>query len=118
MKNIVKIIIAAALILLIGIAVLVFSTNSLISEKSGSSNEIISTLNNIAVTAEEKRSNLSVLDEKNFGVDFIIIDLADNVLYSSPGLGETNLSDGISLEKAMQKRYPAMPCDVFWISMP
>ena len=105
MKNLVKMYLAAALILLIGIVVLIFSTNSLVSGKSGSSNEIISTLNNIAVTAEKERDNLSALDEKNFEVDFIIIDLADNVLYSSPGLEETNLSDGISLEKAMQKRF-------------
>nr|MCR5105599.1 hypothetical protein [Eubacterium sp.] len=105
MKNLVKMYLAAALILLIGIVVLVFSTNSLVSGKSGSTNEIISTLNNIAVTAEEKRSNLSVLDEKNFGVDYVIIDLADNVLYSSPGFEESNLSNGISLEKAMKKRF-------------
>lgn len=105
MKNLVKMCLAATSIFLIGIVVLIFSTNSLVSGKSGSSNEIISTLNNIAVTAEEKRSNLSVLDEKNFGVDYVIIDLADNVLYSSPGFEESNLSDGISLEKAMQKRF-------------
>ena len=105
MNNLVKSCIAAALILLIGIVVLILSTKSLVSGKSGSSNEIISTLNNIAVTAEKERDNLSALDEKNFEVDFIIIDLADNVLYSSPGLEETNLSDGISLEKAMQKRF-------------
>ena len=106
MKNIVKIIIAAALILLIGITVLVFSTNSLISGKSGNSNEVISTLNNIAVSAENNRQDLSVLEEKNFEVDYVIIDLADNVLYSSPGLDQSRLSNGsMSLEKAMQKRY-------------
>ena len=105
MNNLVKSCIAAALIILIGIVVLILSTKSLVSGKSGSSNEIISTLNNIAVTAEKERDNLSALDEKNLEVDFIIIDLADNVLYSSPGLEETNLCGSISLEKAMQKRF-------------
>ena len=66
MRNIVKVSIAAAFIFMIGIVILVIFTNNYISGKADNSNEDIATLNNIAVTAEENRQDLSALDKKDF----------------------------------------------------
>ena len=75
MKNLVNVSIAAALIFLTGIVILVIFTNNYISGEADNSKEYISTLNNIAVTAEENRQDLSALDKKDFEVDYVIIDL-------------------------------------------
>ena len=106
MRNIVKVSIAAAFIFMIGIVILVIFTNNYISGKADNSNEDIVTLNNIAVTAEENRQDLSALDKKDFEVDYVIIDLSNNILYSNVKSDHINLIEsGMSVEKAMQKRY-------------
>lgn len=106
MKKLVKVSMAAALIFLIGIVILVSFTNNYISGEADNSKEYISTLNNIAVTAEENRQDLSALDEKDFGVDFVIIDLTDNVLYSNLRSDRAQLAHGgMSVETAMRNRY-------------
>ena len=106
MRNIVKVSIAAAFIFMIGIVILVIFTNNYISGKADKSNEDIATLNNIAVTAEENRQDLSALDKKDFEVDYVIIDLSNNILYSNVKSDHINLIEsGMSVEKAMQKRY-------------
>lgn len=106
MRNIVKVSIAAAFIFMIGIVILVIFTNNYISGKADNSNEDITTLNNIAVTAEENRQDLSALDKKDFEVDYVIIDLSNNILYSNVKSDHINLIEsGMSVEKAMQKRY-------------
>ncbi len=106
MKNLVKVSIAAAFIYLIGIVILGIFTNNYISGEADNSKEYISTLNNIAVTAEENRHDLSVLDKKNFGMDFVIIDLTDNVLYTNVRSDRKQLAHGgMSVETAMKKRY-------------
>ncbi len=106
MRNIVKVSIAAAFIFMIGIVILVIFTNNYISGKADNSNEDIATLNNIAVTAEENRQDLSALDKKDFEVDYVIIDLSNNILYSNVKSDHINLIEsGMSVEKAMQKRY-------------
>ena len=105
MRNIVKVSIAAAFIFMIGIVILVIFTNNYISGKADNSNEDIATLNNIAVTAEENRQDLSALDKKDFEVDYVIIDLSNNILYSNVKSDHINLIEsGMSFEKAMQKR--------------
>lgn len=106
MRNIVKVSMAAAFIFMIGIVILVIFTNNYISGKADNSNEDIATLNNIAVTAEENRQDLSALDKKDFEVDYVIIDLSNNILYSNVKSDHINLIEsGMSVEKAMQKRY-------------
>ena len=106
MRNIVKVSIAAAFIFMIGIVILVIFTNNYISGKADNSNEDITTLNNIAVTAEENRQDLSALDKKDFEVDYVIIDLSNNILYSNVKSDHINhIESGMSVEKAMQKRY-------------
>lgn len=106
MRNIVKVSMAAAFIFMIGIVILVIFTNNYISGKADNSNEDIATLNNIAVTAEENRQDLSALDKKDFKVDYVIIDLSNNILYSNVKSDHINLIEsGMSVEKAMQKRY-------------
>lgn len=106
MRNIVKVSIATAFIFMIGIVILVIFTNNYISGKADNSNEDIATLNNIAVTAEENRQDLSALDKKDFEVDYVIIDLSNNILYSNVKSDHINLIEsGMSVEKAMQKRY-------------
>lgn len=100
MKNLVKVSIVAAFIYLIGIVILGIFTNNYISGEADNSKEYISTLNNIAVTAEENRHDLSVLDKKNFGMDFVIIDLTDNVLYTNVRSDRTRSS----LTEACQSR--------------
>lgn len=106
MRNIVKVSIAAAFIFMIGIVILVIFTNNYISGKADNSNEDIATLNNIAVTAEENRQDLSALDKKDFEVDYVIIDLSNNILYSNVKSDHINLIEsGMSVEEAMQKRY-------------
>lgn len=106
MRNIVKVSMATAFIFMIGIVILVIFTNNYISGKADNSKEDIATLNNIAVTAEENRQDLSALDEKDFEVDYVIIDLSNNILYSNVKSDHINLIEsGMSVEKAMQKRY-------------
>ena len=101
MRNIVKVSIAAAFIFMIGIVILVIFTNNYISGKADNSNEDIATLNNIAVTAEENRQDLSALDKKDFEVDYVIIDLSNNILYSNVKSDHINLIEsGMSVEKA------------------
>ena len=54
-----------------------------------------------ARTAEANRSELHTLETCGYSGDFVILDMTDNVLYAN-----TVSEDKLSLEKAMQKRYP------------
>lgn len=93
-----------AVILFIGISVFVVLTaNGIATGKSGFNGEI-SALNDIARTAEQNESNLSILDDKAYNMNFVIVDMTENVLYShsSTDIGNQKLS----VQMAIQNRYP------------
>lgn len=60
-------------------------------------------LNDIKETAKENWDSLKNLDSEDFGVDFVVVDNMNNILYSSKSLkGEINLT----VEEAIKYRYP------------
>ncbi len=104
MKSYGRVLLITALIL--GAAVLAFFllANKTDTASFGVSGDRIVTLNRIVHDAEEQRGNLSALDGAGFDVRFAIIDRDDRLLYACPG-AETETED-LSLERAMQRRYP------------
>ena len=68
------------------------------------SGETIALLHRIAKIAEENPNDLSVLDKEKHEMAYVITDLSNHLLYSHAG---KEIPEGeISVENAMQKRYP------------
>ena len=102
MKSYTRITFLTALIFLAGIILLAVLTSGTVTQDT--SRQTITALNDIARTAEAHRSELgtpSKLFDDRTGVDFVILDLTDHVLYSN-----TISEEKLSVEKAIQKRCP------------
>ena len=106
MKKYIRMTVITAAVFLTGIVFLILMTSG--TYTPGISRDKITELNDIARTAEEYRSELSVLDGKDYGVGFVILDNTDNVLYASTGRDARTASSAekLSVETAMRKRYP------------
>lgn len=106
MKSYVRMTAAAAVMFLAGIIILAVMTSG--RSKPAVSREKMTALNDIARTAEAHRPELGMpsklFDDINTRVDFVILDMTDNVLYSHT-LGDLS-SERLSAETAMQRRYP------------
>lgn len=102
MKNYIRITLSAAVVFLAGIIIMIVMTSGTYTQNI--SREKITVLNDIAKTAEESRSDLSVLSDMGYSVDFVILDMADNVLYVSAE--EAVSGKKLSVERAIQARYP------------
>ena len=105
MKSYIRITILTAVLFLAGILLFVVFTSGTVTQDT--SRKTITALNDIARTAETHRSELgtpSKLFDDYTGVDFVILDMTDNILFSSP---TAELSgEKLSVEKTIQKRYP------------
>ena len=101
MKNYYKIVAAVAAVFLVGIILLIVFTGG--GMNGVENNGTVSMLNDIAKTAEEHHTDLSVLDDTPYNVDFVIVDLTENVLYTN---SRKDISgEKLSPETAMQKHY-------------
>ena len=103
MKSYIKIVIVVASVYLIGVILLIIFTGNLTSGNNGTKGEV-SSLNDIARTAESNQSDLSVLDEYNYGFDYVIVDMTQNILYTNSARDLTQ--EKITVETAIQNRYP------------
>ena len=105
MKSYIRITVLTAVVFLAGIIIFAVLTSGTITQDT--SRKTITALNDIACTAEAHRSELGAptkLFDDHIGVDFVILDMTDNILFSSP---TADLSgEKLSIEKAIQKRYP------------
>ncbi|MCR5337130.1 MAG: hypothetical protein K6E75_01095 [Lachnospiraceae bacterium] len=104
MKNYRNILLFIALIM--GIALLIFLriADQTDSGSFGVSGENIVMLNRIADSARENRTDLSALDGAGYDADFVILDPENQVLYTHTGTDAK--AEDLSLEKAIQNRYP------------
>ena len=101
MKNYIRMIVLISLLLGVALLAFVIIANQTDAASFGVSGENIVTLNRITAYAEEHKDDLSAFDNAGFDADFIIIDNENDLIYSHSGK-----TDDISIEKAIQNRYP------------
>ncbi len=99
MKSYIRVTFLTAAVFLAGIILFAALTSRTVPQDT--SRQTITALNDIARTAEESRRELKVLADIGYTGDFVILDMTDNVLYSS-----TDPHDKLTVETAIQKRYP------------
>ena len=104
MRTYIKVTAFVTVCFLIGIIILIILTGVGSSEKNVNYQGEISALNDIAKKAEANRSNLSDLDSVSYDVDFIIVDMVDNILYSHTSRNIN--TERFSVQTAIQSRYP------------
>ena len=102
MKNYIRVIIMACIIFVIGIMGYVTIMEKHFRDFTENDVDVIQ-LNDMKETAKENWDALQNLDTEDFGVDFIVLDNANNILYSSGSIrNETKLT----IEEAIKNRYP------------
>ena len=94
---------AAAVLVLIGAILLFAAVTGREDMAYSGTEEITSVLNDIAKTAEDHRTDLSVLDGDGYGVDAVILGMANEVLWSNT---RHDIPKGISVEMAVKHRMP------------
>ena len=99
MKSYIRITVLTAVIFLVSITLFAVLTSWTVTQ--GTSRQTITALNDIARTAEVNRSELGTLGNSEYGSDFVILDMTDNVLYSN-----APVNDKLTVETAIQKHYP------------
>jgi signal transduction histidine kinase len=106
MKDYIKTVAMITILFVISVVILIFITKDTGAGSEKKSREQTVLLNKIARTAEENVDNLERLDEEEYDCDYVIIDSTNNLLFSRAG-NDTDIID-ISVEKAIQNRYPYM----------
>ncbi|MCR5119087.1 MAG: HAMP domain-containing histidine kinase [Lachnospiraceae bacterium] len=101
MKNYIRMIIFISLLLGLALLVFVIIANQTDAASFGVTGENIVTLNRIAAYAEEHKADLSAFDNAGFDADFVIVDNANDLIYS-----HSEKTADVSVEKAIQNRYP------------
>ena len=104
MKNYRNILIFIALVMGIALFIFIRIADQTDSDSFGVSGENIVMLNRIADSASKHLDDLSALDREGYDADFVILDPENQVLYTHIGANEK--AENISLEKAIQSRYP------------
>ena len=99
MKSYIRITVLTAAVFLAGIILFAVLTSKTVTQDT--SRQTITALNDIARTAETHRTELDTLGNMGYDGSFVILDMTDNVLYSN-----APVSDKLTAEKAVQKRYP------------
>ena len=99
MKSYIRATVITAAIFLVGIMLFAVLTAGTVTQDT--SRSTITAMNDIARTACEHRTELDSLDAVGYDGGFVILDMVDNVLYSN-----TAVNDRLTVEKAIQKRYP------------
>lgn len=104
MRSYIKMTIFVAICFLIGIVILIVLTGVGSSENNVNYQGEISALNDIAKNAEANRSNLQKLDSLTYDMDFVIVDMTENILYAHTSSDISK--DRLSVQSAIQNRYP------------
>ena len=110
MKNYYKAVGIISIILILGIIVLAYISRDSYSGSFEDDTTVV-ILNDIAKIAEENWNDLSVLNEKSYNVDYIILDSSNKLIYNSPNIKKNNTVkdvDKLTVEKAIKNRYPYM----------
>ncbi len=104
MRSYIKMTFFVAICFLIGIVILIVLTGVGSSEKNVNYQGEISALNDIAKNAEANRSNLQKLDSLTYDMDFVIVDMTENILYAHTSSDISK--ERLSVQSAIQNRYP------------
>ena len=104
MRAYLKISIFVAICFLIGIVILIVLTGVGSSENNVNYQGEISALNDIAKNAEAHRSDLQKLDNMTYDMDFVIVDMTENILYAHTSRDISK--ERLSVQSAIQNRYP------------
>lgn len=104
MRSYIKMTIFIAICFLIGIVILIVLTGVGSSENNVNYQGEISALNDIAKNAEANRSNLQKLDSLTYDMDFVIVDMTENILYAHTSSDISK--ERLSVQSAIQNRYP------------
>ena len=102
MKNYVRVIIMACIIFVIGIIGYATIMGKHFRDFTENDVDVIQ-LNDIKETTKENWDTLQNLDGEDFGVDFVVLDNVNNILYSS---GSIQAKTKLSVEEAIKNRYP------------
>lgn len=105
MKSYIRITVLTAVLFLAGIIFFAVFTSGNVTQDT--SRKTITALNDITCIAEAHRSELGTptkVFDNHSGDDFVILDMTDNILFSSPSADLSG--EKFSVEKAIQKRYP------------
>ena len=102
MKNYVRVIIMACIIFVIGIIGYATIMGNHFRDFTENDVDVIQ-LNDIKETAKKNWEELQNLDGEDFGVDFVVLDNVNNILYSS---GSIQAKTKLSVEEAIKNRYP------------
>ncbi|MCR4646576.1 MAG: hypothetical protein K5695_14410, partial [Oscillospiraceae bacterium] len=97
MKSYIRITVLTAVLFLVSILLFAVLTSKTVT----TSRQTITALNDIARTAEIHRTELDTLGNMRYDGSFVILNMTDHVLYSN-----TAVYDRLTVEQAMQKRYP------------
>lgn len=101
MKNYVRVVIIICITYVLGICIFAGVTKKYFDSFTKNDIDVVR-LNDIKKTAEENWESLQELDSRDFGADFVVLDNANNVLYSSCATE----GDRLTIEEAIKKRYP------------
>lgn len=104
MRAYLKMTIFVAICFLIGIVILIVLTGVGSSENNVNYQGEISALNDIAKNAEAHRSDLQKLDNMTYDMDFVIVDMTENILYAHTSRDISK--ERLSVQSAIQNRYP------------
>lgn len=102
MKNYVRVIIIVCIIFVIGM--IGYATAMEMQFRDFTENDVdVIQLNHIRETAKQNWDALQKLDSEDFGVDFVVLDNGNHILYSSPSIKEKTY---LTVEDAIKNRYP------------
>ena len=107
MNNYYKVLISLAILFLLGLSLTAFLTRDGSFAVSNSQPDSV-ILNDISETAASNWTDLSVLDEKNYKVDYVILDNVNKIRYDAEQNKNTELKDSITVEKAINQKYSYM----------
>lgn len=102
MKNYVRVIIMVCILFVIGMIGCATIMGKHFRDFTDNDVDVIQ-LNDIRETAKENWNSLQDLDNEDFGVDFVVLDNAGNILYSSGSIKE---EAKLTVEEAIKNRYP------------
>ena len=102
MKNYVRVIIIMCIAFVVGIIGFSIATGAPLDDYSERNVDILQ-LNDIRETVKKNWDNLLILNEQDFGAEFVVLDNENNILYSSTSATEDTV---LTVEEAVKRRYP------------
>lgn len=102
MKNYIRVIIIVCITFIIGMIIGATIMEKQLRDFTENDVDVIQ-LNDIKKTAEQNWDELQNLESKDFGVDFVVLDNMNNILYRSGSIKE---KEKFTVEEAIKCRYP------------